>query len=164
MKVLVFGPSGSGKTYVSHALQELGINAVDDGDIEGLSAWYDRNGKKVPPPQTAGEALANHYSFLWSRKFLKGFLDQFTDIYLFGGSGNLFSVLDLFDKAYFLKVDPHLQRRRLMSPSRPTPLMDSNDEGFIIWGDWLEEEAKKRGIPMLDASQTPRQIYEAISK
>ena len=164
MKVLVFGPSGAGKTYVSHALQKQGINAFDDGDIEGLSSWFDSNGKKVPPPQTAEEALGNHYSFLWSRKSLAAFLSRFNDVYVFGGSGNLFSVLDLFDKVYFLKIESQLQRQRLMSPSRPTPLMDRKEEDFVIWGDWLEDEAKKRGIPMVDASLTPEQIFEEISK
>src|SRR5437868_11182506 len=105
MKVLILGPSGSGKTYVSHALQKLGINAFDD-DIEGLSAWYDKHGKKVPEPKSADEAFANQYSFLWSKKFLAKFLSQFSEIYLFGGSGNVFNMLDLFDKVYFLKVDP----------------------------------------------------------
>lgn len=35
-RVLVIGPSGAGKTYVSAALRERGINAVDGDLIGGL--------------------------------------------------------------------------------------------------------------------------------
>jgi len=138
MKVLIFGPSGSGKTYTSHALQKKGINAYDDGDIKGLSCWYDKYGNKIMAPGTAGEALDNHYSFLWSKRFLEKFLRDFTDVYVFGGSGNLFDVLDLFDKVFFLKVEPQLQKERILSSSRETPLMDMNANGIITWGDGVE--------------------------
>jgi adenylate kinase family enzyme len=102
MKILVFGPSGSGKTYIAHALRQAGINAFDANEIKGLSAWY-KQGKKVPAPSSADEALNEHYAFLWSKNFLEEFLAQFTEVYLFGGSGNLFDVIDLFDKVFFLK-------------------------------------------------------------
>ena len=164
MKVLVFGPSGSGKTYISHALQRLGINAFDDGDIEGLSAWFDRHGEEVTAPQTADEAFLNQYSFLWSKKFLRGFIDKFEDVYVFGGSGNIFSVLGLFDKVYFLKIDPELQKQRLLNRARENPAMDVNENGIVIWGDWFEDEAKKRNIPFIDASLTPKQIFDLINK
>ncbi|WP_214073652.1 hypothetical protein [Mucilaginibacter sp. dw_454] len=164
MKVLIFGPSGSGKTYITKVLQHAGINAYDDADIEGLSNWYDQNGRKVTAPATADEATAKHYSFLWSKKAMAGFIDQFDDVYVFGGSGNVWSVFDLFDKVYFLKIEPQLQRQRLMSPHRPTPLMDMNDEGFVIWGDWFEQMAKEKDIPFVDADQTPEQIFEIISQ
>ncbi|MCC8424876.1 hypothetical protein [Mucilaginibacter sp. UR6-11] len=144
-------------------MKSLGVNAFDDADIEGLSNWYDRDGKIVATPMTADETLNNHYTFLWSRKTLAKFIGQYTDIYVFGGSGNLPGVFDLFDRIYFLKVDPGLQRDRLLSPLRPTPLMDIKDGDFIIWGEWLEQLAKERNIPFINAAQTPVQIFEQIS-
>jgi len=163
MKVLVFGPSGSGKTYVSQALQKSGINAYDDSDIRGLSAWYDKQGNKIAAPGTADEALGNHYSFLWSRRFLEKFLNKFTDVYVFGGSGNIFDMLDLFDKVFFLKVEPQIQRERIINSPRPTPLMDISKTGIVTWGDWLEQEAKNRNIPFINASLTPKEIFDIIS-
>ena len=164
MKVLVFGPSGSGKTYVSQALKKQGINAYDDGDIKGLSAWYDKQGNKVVAPKTANEALENHYSFLWSKHILKKFLDKFSELYVFGGSGNIFNVIDLFDKTFFLKIDPDVQKDRILYSSRETPLMDFDEKGIIIWGDWIEQEAKKRNIPFIDATLSPDQIFNIISQ
>jgi len=163
MKVLVFGPSGSGKTYVAKALQGAGINAFDDADIEGLSNWYDQDGKKVPEPATADEATERKLAFLWSKKAMARFISRFDDIYVFGGSGNVWSVFDLFDKVYFLQIDPQLQKQRLMSPGRPTPLMDMNNEGLIIWGSWFEQMAKEKNIPFVNANQTPEQIFQIIS-
>jgi hypothetical protein len=133
MKVLVFGPSGSGKTYTARALNKLGINAFDDPDIEGLSNWYDQNGRKVAEPATADEAFDNNYSFLWSPRAMAGFISKFKDVYVFGGSGNIGSVFHLFDRIYFLKIDAEIQKERLLSRSLSTPT-DSNDEGLVIWG------------------------------
>lgn len=162
MKVLIFGPSASGKTYVSHALQRCGILAFDSDDLEGLSAWYDKSGRKVATPQTADEAFQNHYSFLWSRRYLANFLNRYADVYLFGGAGNVFNMLDLFDKAYFLKVDPSLQKERLLNASRKRPMMDANEKGLVTWGDWMETEAKNRNLPFIDGSLTPKEILTVI--
>ena len=164
MKVLIFGPSGSGKTYVAHALQKLGIAAYDDADIKGLSSWYDKQGNKVLPPKTADEALTNQYSFLWSKRFLKEFLKKSPEVYLFGGSGNIFNMLDLFDKTFFLKIDAQLQKERILSSSRATPLMDFNNNGIVVWGDWLEQEAKNRNITFVNAALSAQEIFEIISK
>lgn len=164
MKVLVFGPSGSGKSYVAKALQAAGINAYDDADIPGLSNWYDQSGQKVTAPATADEAAEKKYAFLWSKKALRSFVNQFDDVYVFGGSGNVWSVFDLFDKVYFLKIDPGLQRLRLMSSERPAPLLDVNSHGVVIWGAWFEQMATEKGIPFVDADQTPEQIFQTISK
>jgi len=161
MKVLVTGPSGAGKTYISRALQAMGINAFDDGDIEGLSAWY-KHGKKVPAPTTADEAMHNGYAFLWDKTLLANFINRFDDVYVFGGSGNVFDVFALFDKVYFLHVQPALQMERLRSPTRAHPLMDSNADDLVVWGAWFEAEARKRGIAFVDVAQTPAEIWEVI--
>jgi hypothetical protein len=163
MKVLIFGPSASGKTYVAHALQKLGINAFDAENIKGLSAWYNQEGKKVSEPTTVDEAAEKRLAFLWSRRSLARFLDQYTEVYVFGGSGNIARVFDLFDKVYFLKVDPELQKARLLSPERSTPHLDKNEQGEpIIWGSWFEELAMQQNISFVDASLTPEEILEAI--
>ena len=163
MKVLVIGPSGSGKTYVSHALHGMGINAFDDGDIEGLSAWY-KDGKQAPAPATADEALNNNYAFLWSKKNLAGFLSRFTDVYIFGGSGNVFDVFYLFDKVYFLKIHTGTQRRRLQNAPDRNPGMDFKQNELIVWGQWFEAEALKNKIPFIDGALAPLEIYSAICK
>jgi len=147
---------------MAKALQRQGINAYDDSDIEGLSAWFDRNGNEVVEPKTADEAMANGFAFLWSKRVLGNFINQFSEVYIFGGSGNIFNMLDLFDRVYFLKIEPELQKQRLLSASRPTPLMDANEDGIIIWGGWFEEVAKQKNIPFIDALQTPEQIFEMI--
>jgi hypothetical protein len=90
--------------------------------------------------------MANHYSFLWSKKFLAGFLERFSDVYIFGGSGNIANVFDLFDKVYFLKVEPEFQKERLRSASRPNPMIDKNEDGVVVWGNWLEDFANGGGI------------------
>jgi len=162
MKVLIFGPSGSGKSFIAQAWKRNGINAFDDHEIPGLSNWYDKSGNKVSAPATADDALNNGLAFLWSKKAMKKFLDSHNTVYIFGGSGNMGNVFGLFDKVYFLKVEPALQKERLKSPLRPTPLMDSNEDGPVIWGQWLEEFARSKGIPFINADQTPEEIYEAI--
>ncbi|MES2109296.1 MAG: hypothetical protein V4577_11130 [Bacteroidota bacterium] len=164
MKVLVIGPSGSGKSYLADALQAKGINAFDDEDIDGLSSWYNQRWQKIPPPKTADEAFSNHYSFLWDKKFLADFLDGHDEVYIFGGSGNVMDVFDLFDKVYFLKISLELQKERLRSPLRKTPALDFGEEGQIIWGAWFEDEARKRNVPFVDADQTPEEIFEIISR
>src|SRR5882757_10487284 len=112
MKVLIFGPSGSGKTFISQALKNSGVNAFDDCDIKDLHAWYDKHGNKVAEPQSADEAIKNHYSFLWNKTALAKFLNNYTDAYVFGGSGNIFNMFDLFDKVYFLNIEPQIQKER----------------------------------------------------
>jgi len=164
MKVLIFGPSGSGKTYVSKAWKLKGINAYEDRDIKNLSSWYDKNGNKVVAPGTAHEALANHYSFLWSKRVLRRFLNAHQDAFVFGGSGNIFDVTNLFDRTFFLKIEVKIQKERILHSSRETPLMDFDEEDIVIWGDWIEEEAKKRNIPFIDATLSPDQIFAIIGQ
>lgn len=92
------------------------------------------------------------------------FIDRYDDVYVFGGSGNVTDVFDLFDKVYFLKIEPELQRERLRSPLRKTPELDFGEDGLVVWGAWFEEEALKRGVPFVDADQTPEEIFDVISK
>lgn len=163
MKILVFGPSGSGKTYIANELQKKGLNAFDADQITGLSAWYNEKGQKVPEPKSADEALNNQYSFLWSRRFLSDFLSKFNDVFIFGGSGNLFNLFDLFDSVFFLKTDLQTQYERIRRSTTRNSQLDFQNNDIVIWGQWLEEEARKRNIPFVDGTLSPEEIYSIIS-
>src|SRR3989338_10385648 len=94
--ILILGPSGAGKTYISASLRSKGINALDSDLIEGLSDWFDGNGNRVSYPTDADKEFLDNHEFLWNREFLKIFLESQKEIYLFGMSGNVFDMLDLF--------------------------------------------------------------------
>ena len=164
MKVLVFGPSGSGKTHISSELRKLGINAVDSDSIRDLSDWHDGQGKPVEYPLDADKEFLNNHSFLWDRKFLEDFLNKNPNIYIFGASGNIFDMLDLFDKVYFLKVDSDLQKERLIHQSRENPMgkTEYQRENAVRWGQELEKKAKDLEIEFIDANLSPQEIFKLI--
>lgn len=166
MKVLVFGASGSGKTYISTKLRNLGINAVDADKIEGLSSYYDGQGNKVECPEDADKEFLGNHSFLWDRKFLEDYLSKNLDVYIFGASGNIFEMLDLFDRVYFLKVNPDLQKERLLHKSRENPMGNTEyqRENAVRWGQQLEQKAKTLGIEFIDATLSPEEILKRIKE
>jgi hypothetical protein len=164
MRILVFGPSGSGKTYVSTVLQSAGYAAVDADSVEGLSAWYDSSGNKVAYPNDADEDFLNNHNFLWNKEFLANYLKDINDIYLFGMSGNVYDMLDLFDKSFYLKVDADLQKDRLQHESRLNPMGNTeyHRDNAVVWGLEMEEKAKNLNIPLIDARLDPFKIFAII--
>lgn len=164
-RVLIIGPSGAGKTYVSAALHKQGINAVDSDLIEGLSDWYDGDGNKVKISDGADKKFLDNHQFLWDQKVLKEFLKSEQEIYLFGMSGNAFEMLELFDKVYFLKAAPDLLRKRLRHESRENPMgkTDYQLQNVLEYAQEISETARQLGIKMIDANQTPEEIFKQIS-
>ncbi len=164
-KVLIIGPSGAGKTYVSAALRTQGINAVDSDLIEGLSDWYDGHGHKVKIPSGADKKFLDNHQFLWDRKALKEFLKGKQEIYLFGMSGNAFEMLKLFDAVYFLKAESDLLKKRLRHESRDNPMgkTDYQLQNALEYAQEISEIAHQLHIKMIDADQTPEEIFKQIS-
>lgn len=164
MRILIIGPSGSGKTFISSKLKGLGVNAVDADSIDGLSGWYDGNGNEVNYPSDADQKFLDNHSFLWGKEFLKKYLDKNPDIYLFGSSGNMFEMLDLFDKVYFLKAEASLLKERLIHESRENPMgiTEYQRENAVRWGLEIEKRAKDLGIEFIDATFSPEEIFELI--
>ncbi len=163
--ILIIGPSGSGKTYISAMLRKQEINAQDADLIEGLSGWYSAGGKQVSYPENADKEFLDNHEFLWDRNFLSKFLhEQQNDLYLFGMSGNVFEMIDLFDKIYFLKTSPEILAHRLRHESRENPMgrTDYQLQNALNWAKQIEEKARKFNSEMIDANQTPEQIYLQI--
>ncbi|MFH0852520.1 MAG: AAA family ATPase [bacterium] len=165
-KILIIGSSGSGKTHVSAELRRRGINAVDADLIDGLSDWFDGKGDKVEYPKDASKEFLDNHKFLWDRKFLKEFLDKQKEIYLFGLSGNIFSVIDLFDRVYFLKVDSQILAKNLRHASRENPMgrTDYQLENALRYAEEIERKANELGIKFIDATdKSSEQIFSEIS-
>src|SRR6478752_8667664 len=103
MKVLITGPSGAGKTFLTQEFNRHGLQAYDSDQIHGLDSWYDSAGSKVTMPEGAGKEFLDTHQFLWDREFLTSYLEQNPNVFILGMSGNVFDMLDLFDKVYFLQ-------------------------------------------------------------
>ncbi len=132
--------------------------AVDADSINGLHSWYDGNGKKVKFPKNAGKKFLDNHSFLWDRKFLVDYLKTNHELYLFGCSGNVFEMIDLFDKVYFLKTSDKIIEERLSHPSRKNPMgkKEYQRKNAIKWAKALEKKAKGLKIEFIDASLSPK--------
>ncbi|OGY36580.1 MAG: hypothetical protein A3E36_03240 [Candidatus Andersenbacteria bacterium RIFCSPHIGHO2_12_FULL_45_11b] len=166
-KILVIGPSGSGKTYISSELKKKGVNAVDADLVAGLSGWFNNQGNKVAYPEDADKVFLDTHEFLWNKEFLKQFLSKQKEIYLFGLSGNVFSVMDLFDSVYFLDVKLNVIRKNLRHESRNNPMgkTDYQLENALKYAEEIKQKAKELGIIFIDAtSKTPQQIFKEIEK
>lgn len=101
-------------------------------------------------------------NFFGDKEILKRYLDKNPNIYLFGLSGNIFEMLDLFDKVYFLEADPELLRERLTHGSRENPMgkTEYQRQAVINYAQILEQKAKELAIEFIDASLTPKEILE----
>lgn len=165
-KILIIGPSGSGKTYTSSELRKIGINAVDADLIGGLSGWFDGMGNEVSYTEDANKEFLDNHEFLWNREFLREYLNQKKDIYLFGLSGNIFDVVDLFDAVYFLDVNPDVLRKNLRHETRENPMGKTSYQlqNALKYAEEIRLKAEKLNLTIVDATdKTPEQIFEIIS-
>ena len=165
-RILIIGPSGSGKTYISAALRAKGINSIDADLLEGLADWFNGSGRKVQCPMDAGPEFLNNHEFLWDRGFLNKFLEGQNEAYLFGSSGNVFDMLDLFDRVYFLKASPELLADRLRHESRKNPMgkTDYQLQNALKWAKEIEQKASSLHIEMINADQTPEVILNSLRR
>lgn len=163
-KVLVIGPSGAGKTYLTDELGRFGLNTVDADTLEKLHSWYDGKGNKVEFPEDAGKEFLDNHSFLWDREFLVGYLKENPNVYLFGASGNVFDMLGLFDKVYYLNTTAKVIDERLQYESRENPMgkTDYQRRNAIKYAKELRAKANKLGLEFVDGTLTPKEIYEQI--
>lgn len=164
-KVLVIGPSGSGKSYFSSRLREQGVNAIDADLIEGLHGWYDGKGNPVSFPKDADKDFLDNHDFLWSRDYLSDYLDkQEKDVYIFGLSGNVFDMIDLFDDVYYLKVKPEVLEDRLTHDSRENPMGKTEYQRQVVieYAEEMNKKTEELGLKMIDATLSPEEIYKLI--
>lgn len=158
------GSSGSGKTYLAKYFAGKGLNAFDADEIDGLHGWYNWKKEKVKFPRNAGKEFMDNHNFLWNREFLENFLSQNPEIYLFGNSGNVVEMADLFDKIYYLEVPNEVILKRLDHPSRGNQMgkTDYQKQEVLRWNKENKEDAKTMKAEFIDGTLTAEEIYKLI--
>ncbi|MFA5828805.1 MAG: AAA family ATPase [Candidatus Shapirobacteria bacterium] len=165
-KILVIGASGSGKSFVAKKLRLSRVNAVDADLIEGLHGWYDGKGQKVAFPIGAGKDFLDNHQFLWDKNFLREYLKENNKVWLFGLSGNIFEMVDMFDKVYFLKVEPGILIERLDKKDRINPMgkTEYQKKAVVEYAKKIERTAKSLKIEFIDGTLAPEEIKKIIEE
>lgn len=163
MRTLAIGPSGAGKTYLSQEFRNIGINAIDADEINGLSSWYYQD-QKVNYPQNADENFFNNHSFRWDINFLARYLEDKPNIIIFGMSGNAFEMIKLFDKVYFLDLPDETIQQRLQSKSRKNPMGKTpfQRENAVRYANELRKQALKLGVEFIDTTLPLKELLTKI--
>ncbi|MGA8302616.1 MAG: AAA family ATPase [Thermoplasmata archaeon] len=170
--VLVSGPSGSGKTHLAQFFRQRGKNAID-ADLSGIGIWIDRDGRPVETPIGLGRAInrwaeERHLEWTWDDRRLGILLSRDVEVFVFGGSVNVFELAGRFDRRYYLQADASLVRSRL-TLRRESKERDHDFGSTEAQIDYVisrlahgEERAKANGFELVDAALSTDRLFETI--
>lgn len=168
--VLISGKSGSGKTTLAEFFKKAGKNAYDADIVPGLGFWTDSSGKPRPQPTHEEWEQVKGFEWKYDSVKLKEILSQNNEIYLFGGSENIYDLAKLFDRLYYLYADEKLILERLEKRSKSGKSyhdfgrIEAQRKGIISNIGARAEQARKAGFVFIDASLSPQQILAIICK
>ena len=166
-QILLFGPSRSGKSYLTNEFTKMGLLAIDLEKVNNLIKWYsDKTGEMISKHKasTTPDWYKTHH-FLINRKDTAEFLKAQPDCIILAHAWNILECLDLFDKIVYLYVPPEELDRR-MQIIRSDHNGDGNKSSIAFMKQRHSErlkDAKRLGIPIIDATQTPEDIYKVIA-
>lgn len=168
-RILITGVSGTGKTTTCKALRKMGYEAMDVENIKGMFEMVHKGTKTVfkgydnanPDHLKKAEWICN------ANKLEKLLNSQKEDVAFYSGiASNMEEILPLFDKFFVLFLTSEDLNDRLKN-REGTEDIGNNQEGrdvVLSWKDWWEEEMKKKGAIIIDASKTPEMIAKEILK
>ena len=164
--VWVTGSSGVGKSTVCALLKSRGELAFD-ADLEGFSHWVDRTSGQIitdPPYPTPGGWL-DRFAWRISRAEVEILSTRMHDktAFLCGSAENEVAVWDLFDLMVCLVADNETLRDRL--GTRTTNAFGKHPEELAAalgWNDDVESTYRGLGAPIIDATQPPPEVADAI--
>lgn len=175
LHMFVDGASGTGKTTLARFFNKKGKNAYDGDLVNGK--WIDKDGKTVRVPyEKLGKNIvswAEKHKLTWTldeekfNKLLKK--NKNKELYLFGGPTPK-NTHKIFDKFFWLYADKHLVLKRIKFRIKDKNSYHKNGEtkrqrDRIL--NKLESEnksAKRENYNLVDASLTPKEIFEIITR
>jgi thymidylate kinase len=151
---LIEGVSGAGKTSVCHELRRRGYHAIN-GDTELAYQGDPRTGEPVD-----GFAHEHH---LWNVNKVKALVADRSHAASFfcGGSRNLSSLIDLFDRVFVLEVDLDTLTRRLAARPETEWGGRSAERELIRRMHATKEDVPKEGVA-IDAAQPIEGVVDEI--
>ncbi len=164
--VWVTGSSGVGKSTVCELLKSRGELAVD-ADWEGYSHWVDRTSGQVvtDPPDPVPAGWLERFGWKISRAEVETLSGRMHDktAFLCGSAENEEAVRDLFDHMICLVADNETIRDRL--GTRTTNPFGRHPEELAAalgWNDDVECRYRRLGATIIDGTQPPAEVADAI--
>ncbi|MEK7542552.1 MAG: AAA family ATPase [Patescibacteria group bacterium] len=164
--ILVTGVTGSGKSVVSEYLNNLGYEAYDIEEIEGMFAMYRKDTKEVFEGYENTPEKIKNADWICDVGKLKELLNkQKSDLAFYCGvASNMDDIIPLFDKMILLKADSETIMKRLAS-REGTDKMGATEESremVLDWKDWWESEIEKKGAIVIDANGSVEDVTRRI--
>ena len=167
-KILITGVSGTGKSTVCKHLINLGYEAYDIENIEGMFEMYHKGTKNVfvDYANSKPENIKNAEWLCNSTKLKALITSQKSDVAFYCGiASNMDDILKFFDKVIVLQPDSNTLNLRLKN-REGTSDIGNNQEGRDVvlgWKDWWEGEMLKKGAILVNANKTPEEVAKNIS-
>jgi len=166
-KILITGVSGTGKTTVCKRLKNLGFEATDIENTDGMFEMYHKGTKKifVDYDNAKAEHIKNAEWLCDVEKLKKLVESQKSEIAFYCGiASNMDDILPLFDNVIVLQPDSESLNERLKNRegTRDIGNTQSGRDVVLGWKDWWEEEMGKKGSILINANGSPEEVVKKI--
>ena len=166
-KILITGIAGSGKTSVSRQLRDIGKEAHDIEDTEGMFKMFRKGTREIfDDYDNADPEKIKNSEWICDVDMLKKVLnDQKSDIAFYCGvASNMDDLIPLFDKMIVLRANPETVHKRLSNREGTEDIGNTEESRQTVlgWKDWWEDEMSDRGGVFVDANGSSADIAEKI--
>lgn len=163
----IAGPSGSGKSTVGRVLRQRGFRVIETDFEDGLSAWYDNEGRKVtemPAQPYSADWVAAH-RWLWDKGRMNELLGSVgvEPVFFCGGAYNERGFYASFEKRFGLWVNSETLVARLQ-PREPERWVEGSPELMrqLEWNEKFKDFCIASGAIIIDSSVSTDVVADTI--
>jgi len=168
-KILITGIAGSGKSTISKTLCDLGHEAYDIEDIDGMFEMYRKDtGEIYENYDNADPEKIKNAEWLCDVEKLKSFLGKQRENKAFycGIASNMDDIIPLFDKVILLQTSSGVLHKRLSGREGTDDIGNTEEGRQTVLGrkDWWEDEMKKKEAIAVNADGSTIDVAKKIIK
>ncbi len=164
--ILITGVTGTGKSAICDELNKLGYKAFSIEDIDGLFTMvHKKTGKPFKNYDNDNFEKVKQADWICDKKKLQRLMNKNSDgiVFYCGTASNLDDLRPLFDKMFLLKASQKILRERLSTRTSNDFGRTSEVQKWVFsWKTWWENHMKEKGVIVIDASRSLREIAENI--